>query len=446
MTEPAMTTPNTAPADAASGRAFWLIWMAVFIEMLGVGIIIPVMPSLLKDLTGLDANQSASWGGILTFTFFAVQFIMSPILGALSDQFGRRPVILVSLGTYSIDFALMAFAPALWMLFIGRAISGGCAATYATASAAIADITPTDKKAARYGMMGAAFGIGFIVGPVIGGHLAQLDGVVFDLSGARLPFLVASALAALNAGIAFFLLPETLRGDKRRRFNPARANPVGSLWAMRAYPAVLGLMGALFLMQIAHASLPAIWTYYATHRYGWDEVQTGYVLGFVGVVVAIFQAGLVGFAVKKLGPMRAIVLALTAMTVEFFIFAMAGVGWLIYAGVIIGGMGAFAMPAMQTRMTSQLPDNAQGELQGAVASIMAITMIIGTLVFTQTFTAFSADDAVVYFPGAAFLLASVCTFAAGIVVVLTGRTSRTGRTGRPGGPGGTEQTDQTPDR
>lgn len=436
-----MTTPTTTadtpqgtlhtngetPRDTGSNRAFWLIWTTLFIEMLGIGMIIPVMPSLINELTGLQVNKAAAVGGTLTFVYAGVQFFLSPVLGALSDRFGRRPVILGSLGGYAVDFMLMAFAPALWMVFIGRALSGAFAATYATASAAIADITSPDKKAMRYGMLGAAFGMGFILGPLIGGGLFKLedilgageDGVIFGLSGARLPFLAAAILSAINAVIAWRLLPETLKPAKRRAFDIKRANPVGNLWSIRRYPTVLWLLAAFAVFQLAHTSLTATWTYYGEYRYGWDAFTNGAVLAFVGIVFALFQGGLTGRAVKRLGETKAIIIGLTVSVVQYTIFAAAGVGWVVFVGILIGGAGAFFMPATQSRMTTLLSDDAQGELQGAVASIMALTMIIGTVIMTQTFTFFTSQTGALYVPGAAFYLAAALT-ACALAIALIG--------------------------
>ncbi len=395
--------------------AFLFIWLTVFIEMLGIGIIIPVMPKLLNELTGLGPAEAARWGGFLMFVFAAVQFVMSPVLGNLSDRFGRRPVFLISLGGYSIDYAIMAFAPTLWILFIGRAVSGGFAATYATASAAISDISEPNEKAARFGMLGAAFGLGFIVGPAIGGALGELDSAM-GISGARLSFLAASALAAVNMVFAYFFLPETLPKDERRPFELRRANPVGSLFQMRRYPIAIALLSGFFLMQVGHAALPATWTYYAEHRYGWTPFINGLALAFVGVVFAAFQAGLTGRAVRRFGEIRAMYVGLAAITISFVGYGLANPGWMILPFIVVGGAGGFVMPAIQSLLSSTLPRDAQGELQGAIASTMAITMIIGPLSMTQIFTHFSADSAPVYIPGAAFFTAAVLTVAAALAM------------------------------
>ncbi len=404
----------------ANNRTFTLIWITLFVEMLGVGIIIPVMPDLLNEVADLNASEAAPWGGALMAVFAVMQFFMSPVLGNLSDRFGRRPVIMFSLIGYAADFVLMALAPALWILFVARALSGAFAATYATSSAAVADITPPEQKAARFGMLGAAFGLGFIAGPAIGGQLGSMDGFL-GLSSARLPFLGAAVLAAVNAVFVYLMLPETLPEEKRRPFRLARANPVGGLMQMTRYPIAVVLLSSFFVMQLAHSSLPAIWAYFANEQFAWGPREIGYTLAFVGLIYAIFQGGLTGPAIKSLGEMRAITLGLLATALAMVGYSLAQEGWMMFPAIVIGAAGAFIMPAIQSVLSSTLPDDAQCELQGAIAAIMALTMIIGPVVFTTMFRTFTHNDAATYWPGAPFMVAAILTAVAAFIVLPTVR-------------------------
>lgn len=400
------------PPKKAGRFALVCIFLVVLLDIIGLGIIIPVLPSLLTSLTGRPVSEVALLGGALLFVYALAQFIMSPILGGLSDRFGRRPVVLFSLIGYSADFLLMAVAPTYAWLFVGRMLSGAFAATYSTANAIIADVSPPEKRSANFGLIGAAFGLGFITGPVIGGTLGDID--------VRLPFFVASGLIFLNFLFAFFVLPETIRDENRRPFDIRRANPLGSLMKVSTYPIVLGVLFTFFLMQFAHHSLPSIWSYFTAEKYGWSESDIGWSLGFVGVLAAIVQ----GYAARKLIPIlgerRSVWIGMGAMVVEFIGFALLSpTGIWLFAWMIAGAVGGFMMPAMQGLMSRATPDNAQGELQGAISSVMSLTMLASPLLMTWTFKHFTVEGTPVYFPGAPFILAAIILAMAAIPFTIT---------------------------
>jgi len=380
--------------------ALAFLFVTVLLDIIGLGIIIPVMPTLLTELTGKSVSEAAPYGGALLFVYAVMQFFMSPILGGLSDRFGRRPVILFSLLGYSIDFLLMALAPTYWWLFLGRALSGAFAATFATANAYIADISPPERRAANFGLLGAAFGLGFIIGPGIGGWLGEM--------GTRLPFFAASAIIFVNFVYGFFVLPETLAEENRRAFSWARANPFGSLIQVAKYPIVIGVLVTYFVMQFAHNSLPAIWAYFTEWKYGWSPSEVGTSLMFVGVLAAAVQGGLTRKLIPMIGERRAVLIGAASMIASFVGYSMlAPTGAWVYFWLVIGALGGFMMPAMQGLMSRATPSNAQGELQGAIASVMSITMMTSPLTMTLLFEYFTGADTPVEFAGAPFLAAAI---------------------------------------
>ncbi|GAB4538801.1 MAG: tetracycline resistance MFS efflux pump [Parvularculaceae bacterium] len=380
-------------------RALAFIFLTVFIDMIGLAIIIPVMPQLIMELTGEPLAQAARYGGLLLLIYATMQFFMSPVIGNLSDRYGRRPVLLLSLLGYAIDYSIMGLAPALSWLFIGRMFSGAFAATYATANAYVADVSTPETRAGNFGIMGAAFGLGFIIGPVIGGFLGEIS--------PRAPFFAASGLAFLNFLYGFFVLPETLPKEKRRKFEWRRANPLGSLLQMRVHPVVIGILGALFLVQLAHMSLPAVWSYFSIEKFGWSERDIGFSLAFVGLTSAIVQAGLTRKVVPRIGEVRAASLGIGAMALSLLAYAFAQAGWQVYAALAFGSIAGFIMPSFMAVMSKRLPENEQGELQGAIASIQAMVMIITPLGMTQIFAFFTESGTSLYFPGAPFFLGAI---------------------------------------
>ena len=380
-------------------RALAFIFLTLFIDMIGFAIIIPVMPQLIMELTGEPLAQAARYGGLLLLLYAVMQFFMSPVIGALSDRFGRRPVLLLSLLGYAIDYTIMGLAPVLSWLVVGRLFSGAFAATYATANAYVADVSTPEKRAGNFGIMGAAFGLGFIIGPVIGGFLGEMS--------PRAPFFAAAGLALVNFLYGFFILPETLPPEKRRRLDWRRANPIGGLLRMRLQPVVIGILGALFLIQLSHMSLPAVWSYFSIAQFGWSERDIGFSLAYVGLTSAMVQAGLTRKLAPLLGETRMAAIGIAAMAASLLAYAFAQAGWQIYAALTLGALGGFIMPSFMAVMSKKLPENEQGELQGAIASIQAIVMIVTPIGATQIFAYFTETTAPIHFPGAPFFIAAI---------------------------------------
>ena len=414
-----MTDP-TAPLREETGAprgAIVFMFITVLLSIVGLGIIIPVMPDLIIALTGTDTSGASRLGGYLLVVYGAMQFVMSPILGGLSDRFGRRPVILTSVAAYALDFLLMAIAPTYFWLFVGRALSGGTAATFATANAFIADVSPPEKRAANFGLLGAAFGLGFIVGPVLGGFLGEFD--------VRYPFYAAAAVTGANFVFGYFVLPESLPQSRRRAFDWRRANPVGGLISVSRHALVLGVLFSYFLLQMAHSALPAIWSYFGKYKFAWSEADIGLSLGFVGITAALVQGGLVRKVVPRIGELRAVIIGITTMTASFLGYAfLTPSGAWVYLWIAVGAFGGFTMPAMQAILTRATPSDAQGELQGAIASVMSICVTASPFLMTQVFAAFTGTGASegvepTGFPGAPFVLAAALLASALIPFTIT---------------------------
>ncbi len=392
----------TDPSASAPRFALLFMFITVLISMIGFGIIIPVMPQLLTEVSETSVSKAASLGGWLYFAYALAQFMMAPVLGGLSDRFGRRPVVLLSLLTYAIDFLLLAMAPTYAWLVLARTISGATSATYTTANAVIADVSPPEKRAANFGLMGAAFGLGFIIGPVIGGLVSEF--------GTRAPFYMAAALGFSNVVFGFFALPETLK--EKREFDILRANPLGSLLSVSRYKMVFTVLGAYFLMQFAHQALPSVFSYFAVFKYGWTPGDIGYALAFVGVTSALVQGGLTRRIIPAIGEARSVIIGASAMTISFLGYAfLAPTGAYVYVWIFVGALGGLMMPAMQGIMSAAVPGDAQGELQGAVASVMSLTMMTSPIMMTSIFTYFTSGAAGVIFPGAPLVVSCLCIFA-----------------------------------
>ncbi|MBR9825086.1 MAG: TCR/Tet family MFS transporter [Alphaproteobacteria bacterium] len=406
-------------ARAPGKHAITFIFITVLIDMIGFGLIIPVMPELIHELTGLGADDAAVLGAWLMFTYAITQFFFAPIIGALSDRFGRKPVLLAALAGFAIDYAIMGFAPFFWMLVVGRLLAGIFGASYSTANAFIADITPPEQRAGRFGMIGAAFGLGFIIGPAVGGILG-------DLYGPRAPFFAAAILAGLNFIYGLIVLPETLAPENRRKFDWKRANPFGALWQIRKYPAVFSLIFAVALMLLGHAVFPAIWSYYTAYKFNWDAGDIGLSLMVVGITAAIVQGGLTRILVPKLGEWRAITFSLLLGIGGYAAYGLITQGWMVYAVILVGAIGGIGQPALQGVMSRIMPPNAQGELQGAMTSLQSLSMVIGPLIMSRLFAGFSGEGAPVEFPGAPFLLASALTGLA-LIVALSARKRDSGK-------------------
>jgi DHA1 family tetracycline resistance protein-like MFS transporter len=386
----------------SGGGALLFIFVLVLIDSIGFGIILPVLPRLIMQLTGVGIDRAARYGGWLSFVYALTQFFCAPVLGNLSDRFGRRPVLLFALLALGVDYLIMGVAPVISWLFLGRTIAGVAGASFTPAYAYVADITPPERRAQSFGLMGAAFGIGFIAGPAIGGLLGAL--------GPRAPFFTAGAIALANAAFGYFALPESLPHAKRRAFHWARANPLGTLAQMRRYPVVVVTLGAMFLWQIAHQVLPSTWAFYTISKFHWTSSQVGYSLAFVGLLMAVAQGVLTRVLIPWLGGERRAALAgMLAALLAYSGYALASSGWMMYAVGLTTFLFALTYPSMNAIASQQIPANAQGELQGAVASLYSLSTIIGPPLMTEIFSRFSDPAAPVYFPGAAFLAAAALT-------------------------------------
>jgi DHA1 family tetracycline resistance protein-like MFS transporter len=395
-----MTEPQTARQPAAPSRAaFAFIFVTLLLDMLSLGMIMPVLPKLVESFLGGDTARAAEIFGVFGTVFALMQFFFSPVLGSLSDRFGRRPVVLISNFGLGLDYILMALAPNLWWLFAGRVISGVSAATIATGYAYVADVTPPEKRAASFGMLGAAFGLGFILGPALGGILGAID--------PRMPFWIAAGLSLLNALYGLFVLPESLPPERRMGFSWVRANPLGSLKLLRSHPELSGLATANFLGNLAHVVLPSVFVLYAGFRYGWDERVIGLTLAVVGVCAVIVQAGLIGPVVRRLGERRAMLLGLAGGIAGFAIFGLAPTGALFWTGIPVLALWGITGAATSGLMTRRVGESEQGQLQGAIASIQGIASLVGPFLFTLTFAHFIAAGKAAPWPGAPFLLAAL---------------------------------------
>ena len=375
------------------------IFITLLIDVTGFGIIIPILPTLIAELVQGDLSTAARWGGLLMFIFSIMQFIFAPIMGGLSDMYGRRPVLLATLFAFGLDFILQGLAPSIWWLFIGRMIAGITGASFSTAGAYIADVSEPEKRAQNFGLIGAAFGIGFILGPVIGGFLGQF--------GSRVPFFASAGLALLNFAYGYFILPESLKPENRRPFDWKRANPLGTLLRARRYPVLLSLIGSLIFVYIAAHANQSTWSYIMMDKFNWDARMIGISLGWVGLTIGIVQGGLTRIIIPKLGQIRSIYIGLALNAFGFLLFAFATQTWMIFVFMIPFAMGGIAGPALQGIMSNQVPANEQGELQGTLASMVSLTSIIGPLLMTNLFSFFTRPSAPIHFAGAPFLAGSV---------------------------------------
>jgi len=379
--------------------ALIVIFITLLIDCIGFGIIIPVTPKLISELIGGDISLASQYGGVLTFVYASMQFLFAPIMGGLSDRYGRRPVILLSVLGLGIDYLFLYFAPTYAWLVVGRLIAGIAGASFTPASAYIADISAPEKRAQNFGMIGAAFGLGFILGPVIGGIFAQF--------GTRVPFLVASAFSLLNLVIALFLLPESLPKTDRRKFELSRSNPLGIITHIKRFPMITGLLFGLFLLYLASHATQSTWTYYTMEKFKWTEKWVGYSLGFVGLSVAIVQGGLIRIIMPKLGKIKAIYTGLALYILSFTLYAFASESWMMFAIIVPYALAGITMSGMQGLISTQVPNNEQGEMQGLLASIMSISAIIGPVMMTNLFSYFTNKSAPIYFPGAPFMLGAI---------------------------------------
>ncbi|PHR91409.1 MAG: tetracycline resistance MFS efflux pump [Robiginitomaculum sp.] len=390
-------------------NALIFIVIAVAIDAIGLGIIMPVLPDLLMELTGQPLNEAALHGGWLTFTYALMQFVFMPIIGGLSDAHGRRKIMLLSLFALGLDYLLMGWAPTIGILYIGRIISGATGAIYSTANAYIADISPPEKRAQNFGMIGAAFGIGFVLGPVIGGLLGEL--------GPRVPFYAAAGFSLLNVAYGYFFLPETLKIDKRRPFSWRRANPFGTLKSVLALPQLGGFLIVMFLFSFAHFAYPSCFAFFTKQAYQWSPRDVGMSLAFFGVASAFVQGYLIRIAIPKLGLVQCAIIG-TLMNVAAFVgLSMAASGAILYLWLVPAALGGLAGPAIQNLMSVRVAEDAQGELQGAIGSISSIAMLASPLLMTRLFHKYADTEADIYFPGAPFLFAGILVAIALLVFI-----------------------------
>jgi MFS transporter, DHA1 family, tetracycline resistance protein len=386
-------------SQQTGNRALLFVAFICFIDMCGIGLIIPVIPSLIKGLTGKGIDDAAEIGGWLLFTYAIMQFLCAPIIGGLSDRFGRRPVLLGTLVVLGFDYALMAFAPTLNWLFVGRAVSGVMGATWAAANACIADTTTPETRGRAYGLLGAGGAAGFVIGPAIGGLLG--------LFGDRAPFVAAAVMALGGAAFGSRYLKETLPPERRRAFDWSRANPLGTLIQMAKIPLVFGFLAVIFAMQLGSQVTNAVWSFYNILKFDWSPMMIGVSAAVFGIAIGIVQGLLTGKAIARFGEARTGVFSLCFAVPAYLIFAFASAGWAMFVGILFGALGNACFPAMQAMMTHKVPQNAQGELQGAIASMISLTAIIGPVMMASVFGHF-ADKAGVYFPGAPFIVAAFC--------------------------------------
>ncbi|MCB1646385.1 MAG: TCR/Tet family MFS transporter [Pseudomonadales bacterium] len=391
--------------------ALFFIFSTALLDSVGFGIIMPVLPGLLMDISGEGISASAVYGGWLMFVFAIAQFFFSPVMGNLSDAYGRRTVLLISLFVSAINYVVMGVAETLALLFVGRIISGIGSSTLSTCNACIADVTPEEKRAQNFGLMGAAFGMGFIIGPVIGGLLGEF--------GPRMPFIASAGLCLLNMIFGFFVLRETLPAEKRRPFDITRSNPLGTLMQLRQFPVVIGIILVMFIYNMGHHVLPATWSYYSIEQFSWTPAEIGYSLAFIGVMMVLVQGFLIRWIIPRTGLRLAGIIGFSFTIIAFTGYAFATSAWMLYLFMVPGALGAFAGPSMQGIASNQIGPSQQGELQGGLSSMMSLTSIISPLMMTQTFGYFTSAAAPVYFPGAAFALAMLLTLAALVVFIRT---------------------------
>jgi DHA1 family tetracycline resistance protein-like MFS transporter len=380
------------------------IMFTVMIDAMGIGLIMPVMPDLMVEVGGGTLGAAALWGGLLSTSFAAMQFLFGPVVGGLSDRFGRRPILLVSLVAMAADYLLMAVAGTIWLLLIGRIIGGITAATHSTANAYIADISKPKEKSANFGLIGAAFGLGFVLGPFIGGLLAEY--------GTRAPFYAAAILSGLNALFGWVVLKETVTDAIRRPFSLKRANPFGAFKALSKLPMIGTLLGVYFFYSIAHTVYPAIWSYFGKERFDWDPATIGLSLGLFGIMMAVVQGFLIRPAIKYLGERGTIIYGLFFDILAFGFLSIVTSGTVALLFVPVAALAGIVSPALQGLMSQAVGDDQQGELQGALTSLSALAMIISPMLMTSTFAAFTSETAPFYMPGAPFLLALILTLIA----------------------------------
>ncbi len=395
------------------------ILITVTIDAMGIGLILPVMPDLISEIRGGSLAQAAAWGGILSFTYAVMQFLCAPALGNLSDRFGRRPILLISMAVLALDYVVMSVASTIWLLLLGRIIAGIAAGTHATGLAYMADISPPEKRSQNFGLISAGFGVGFILGPLIGGLLGDLD--------PRAPFIAAACVAAANFVFGYFALPESLPKERRRPFQLLRANPIGGLIFIGKLPGIFALLCVMLAYQTANFVYPAIWAYFTQAAFGWSTGIVGFSLAIYGVSMAVVQGGLIRPVLARLGEARAVYFGLILNTACLVAYGVAGQPWMIWVLIPISACGALVAPAMQGVMSRAAGADQQGELQGVLSSISSLSMILSPVMMTQAFFWFTRDGADPFLPGAPFLLAAILMAGAFAIFAATRRSGSPAR-------------------
>jgi len=396
-------------------QAKTFIIMTIIIDSMGIGLIGPVMPALLKELGNTGVSTAAIWGGLLATSFAFMQFCFGPLLGNLSDSYGRRPVLLVSLFVMVIDYLIMGYATSIWVLFIGRLVGGVTAATHSTAMAYMADISKNNEKAQNFGLIGAAFGIGFVLGPLLGGVLGEFS--------SRAPFFAAAGLAFLNLCLGYIVLPETVTDENKRPFNLNTANPLSALRQLRRINGVGRLLLILFIYDVAFYVYPAIWSYWSEEKFGWGPIQIGYSFAAFGLCMAFTQGYLMKKIIRYIGENKTVKITLYINIISFFFIAFITDSWMIWVLIPVISLGVISGPALQGLMSQAVPDNQQGELQGLLTSITAIGMIISPLLMTFTFGFFTGVENYLYFPGSPFIISFILVI---LCVILYSKQSNKG--------------------
>jgi DHA1 family tetracycline resistance protein-like MFS transporter len=385
-------------------KAIFFILVTVLLDVLGLGIVIPVLPHLVADMVQEDPSSAARWFGAITASYALMQFLFAPVAGALSDRFGRRPVLLVSMAAMACNYVVIALAPSLVWLFVARMLVGITGASFTVAGAYVADVSPPEKRAQSFGLVGAMFGLGFIFGPALGGMLGHI--------GTRVPFWASAAIVAVNFLYGWFVLPESLPVHLRRSFDIRRANPLGGLARLARFPLAASLAVVFALATLAHRSLESVWVLYTAYRYGWRELENGMALAVVGVSSFLVQAGLIRKVVPRIGERRAVVAGLCFSLTGMFFYGLSSSGWMMLATMPVAALGALAMPSLQGLVSRNTPPDEQGSLQGIFASIMSLSSVLAPLVASQLLAGFTGPDALAEIPGAPFFAAALYLVAA----------------------------------
>jgi MFS transporter, DHA1 family, tetracycline resistance protein len=388
--------------------ALTFIFFSILIDVIGLGIIIPVLPSLIQEMSGGSLSEASQYGGLMMFTYAAFEFLFAPVMGGLSDQFGRKKILVASLFGFTLDYIFLAFAPNIFWFFIGRVISGILGSSYSIGTAYIADISTKENKAKNFGLISVAFGLGFIIGPFLGGVLGAF--------GNRVPFFVAAGVSLINCLFGLFFVPESLPKEKRRKFDIKRANPLGTFIHLKKYPSIQKLMLAFFLYYLAGHAVQSTWTYFTIYKFNWNEAQIGISLGIIGLLVVIVNGFMIDPVIKKLGIVKAIIVSSIIMGIGNLLFAFASQSWMLYIFMLPYIFGSICEPAIQSLISNKIPDNEQGEIQGAFTGVYSLSSIIGPLLMTNLFAFFTSEKSYFQIAGAPFIVGAVIIFVSTIIL------------------------------